>query len=57
MPSYEEGFLDALYLVEHLALKTKDKEFIRKVTEITEELKSAVIEKRIDKLRLELGVV
>ena len=57
MSSYENGFMDALLLVEHLALKTGDQNFIKRVTHITEELKSCIVEKRVEKLKDQLGLI
>ena len=54
--SYEQGFLDALLLVEQLALKRQDKNFMREIEEILKELRSAIYEKRVERLKWELNI-
>lgn len=53
--SYEQGFIDALDAVEHYAKKYGV--LSEKLRKILEDLREAVKEKRLEKLRYELGLV
>ena len=54
MNEYQQGFLDALLLVEQLALKTEDEDFINKIEKIINELRTCIYEKRVEQLMYEL---
>ena len=55
MKSYEEGFRDALDLMEHYLRKRGL--LRREVKEILDDLRAAVVDKKIEKIKLELGLL